>query len=146
MKKAKHKLEEVSPFRLLQEIYHPDTWKILVCTIMLNQTTGTQVHAVIKEMFRRWPNAKAMANADKRELQRLIKPCGLWKVRSERLIRFSQEFIWKDWVEPKELYGIGQYAQHSFEIFVKGLKIRPQDKELKKYVQWKYNKRRGTKS
>lgn len=130
---------EMSPLRLLQEIYHPNEWKIFVCVIMLNQTTGKQVHAVIKDLFKRYPNAKSMANAKQREVKRIIESCGLSNKRSATLIRMSQEFLWKNWLEPRELHGIGNYGQDSYDIFVRGMRIKPADKELKKYIEWKYN-------
>ena len=130
----------MSPLRLLQEIYHPNEWKILVCVLMLNQTTGTQVHKVIKELFKKYPNAKSMANAKQKEVAKIIQSCGLYNKRSATLIRFSQEFLWKKWDEPNDLFGIGQYGQDSYDIFIRGKKVAPSDKELKKYIEWKYKK------
>lgn len=127
---------EMSPLRLLQEIYHPNEWKILVCCMMLNQTTGTQVHQVIKDLFAKYPNPKSLANAKKKDLVKIIKSCGLYNRRADLLIRFSQEYMWKNWSEPMELTGIGRYAQDSYDIFVRKLSVKPSDKELKKYVKW----------
>ncbi len=129
---------EMSPLKLLQEIYHPNEWRILICVLMLNQTSGKQVHGVIKELFKKYPNPKSMANANPRELRKIIETCGLANKRSLTLIRFSQEFLWKDWQEPRQLHGIGQYGQDSYDIFIRNKKIAPSDKELKKYIQWKY--------
>ena len=109
-----------------------------MCCIMLNQTSGTQVHQVIKTLFRRYPTPKKMANANLGELSSMIKSCGLYNRRAVTLVRFSQEYLWKDWSDPKELYGIGQYARDSYSIFIEGRRIKPADKELKKYIKWKY--------
>lgn len=129
----------MSPLKLLQEIYHPNEWKIMICCICLNLTQGVQVHQVIKQLFKKYPNAKAMANARPTELKRIIKSLGLYNKRTDTLMKFSQEWLWKEWEQPRELHGIGQYAQDSFSIFAEGLHIQPQDKELKKYVKWKYS-------
>jgi len=122
---------------LLQEIYYPNEWKIFVCCIMLNQTTGTQVHQVIKDLFRRYPNPKRMSEADPVELAEVIRSCGLYNRRAAILIRMSNEFRKGDWLEPKDLYGLGQYAQESWRIFIRGEVFTPHDKELKKYIEWK---------
>jgi len=126
-----------SPLNLLQEIYQDNPWKIVVCCIMLNQTTGTQVHQIIKKLFRKYPSARKMSKADPIELSEIIRSCGLYNRRANSLIKFSQDYITKDWKEPNELYGVGQYAQDSYDIFVRDKMIRPADKELKKYMQWK---------
>lgn len=134
--------KQMSPLRLLQEIYYPNEWRILVCTILLNQTTGVQVHQVIKELFKKYPNAKAMANANRNELKKIITSLGLYNKRTDTLIRFSQEYLWMDWKNPKELHGIGEYAYHSWLIFINGAtNCKPNDKELKKYVKWQKSMR-----
>ena len=129
--------KDMSPLRLLQEIYYPNEWKILVCCILLNQTSGTQVHSIIRAFFAQYPTAKSLANARPKKLAASIKSCGLHNKRAETLIRFSQEYLWKQWEQPKELHGIGTYGQESWQIFIKKDDIEPHDKELKRYMQWK---------
>ena len=51
------------------------------------------------------------------------------------LKRMSQDWIEKDWKSVKELYGCGQYAKDSDEIFYQGcLELEPQDGELLRYI------------
>jgi methyl-CpG-binding domain protein 4 len=107
---------------------------------MLNQTTGKQVHQIIKELFRKYPTPQKMAEANPNYICSIIKSCGLYNKRSLALIRFSQEYLEKDWMEPKELFAIGKYGQDSFDIFIRGKRVKPDDKELKKYIKWKYSK------
>lgn len=129
---------KTSPYNLLQEIYRPDDWKIFVCCMMLNQTTRQQVDRVRAEFFRRWPNARRAMDADVHEMAELIKPLGLSNKRSAGIIRMSEDYIKKDWKEPKELFGLGQYAQDSYDIFIrKRLNVvDPADKFLSKYMEW----------
>jgi methyl-CpG-binding domain protein 4 len=76
-----------------------------------------------------------MASADPEEMARVIKPLGLYNRRALTLIKFSREWTEKDWREPIELHGIGQYAQDSWEIFQKNnYEIQPTDKELIGYL------------
>lgn len=129
---------KTSPYNLLQEIYRPDDWKIFVCCMMLNQTTRHQVDQVRHEFFRRWPNARKAMAADAAEMAELIKLLGLANKRSLGIIKMSTDYIEKDWREPKELYGLGQYAQDSYDIFIrKRLDVKnPADKFLSKYMDW----------
>lgn len=127
-----------SPYNLLQEIYHPDEWKIFVCCMFLNQTTRAQVDRIRHEFFRRWPHARLASHADQDEMARLITPLGLSNRRSAAIIRMSKEFLSTDWNKPSDLHGLGKYADDSYEIFIKrNLTIRnPADKFLQKYMDW----------
>ena len=127
-----------SPYNLLQEIYWPDEWKILISCMFLNQTGRRQVDAIRDEFFKRWPSAKKAAKADPDEMKEVIRSLGFVNRRTDAIIRMSSEFVTKDWNEPKELYGIGQYGQDSYDIFVRrNLNIKnPSDHVLKKYLKW----------
>lgn len=132
----------MSPFELLQEIYHDDPWKSQVCCILLNCTRRVQVDGVRAELFKRYPNAVAMSQADPQELSELIRPLGFYNRRAKALIRFSTEWSGLNWQHPRELYGIGQYAADSWDIFYNNrIDIEPKDGVLVKYILWKRTKR-----
>ena len=127
----------MSPFVLLQEIYIDDPWKIMVCCILLNQTTRKQVDKVRDTLFKRWPSPEAMAIANEDELIEVIRSLGFYNRRAKTLIKFSREWTEKDWKTPRELYGIGQYAHDSWNIFVEHKFIKnPTDHILKAYSMW----------
>jgi methyl-CpG-binding domain protein 4 len=127
-----------SPFNLLQEIYSPDEWRIFVCCMMLNQTTRRQVDRVRGRFFKLWPDAKSACNADVDHMSYVIQSLGLSNRRSSSIIKMSHDYLMKDWKEPIELYGLGKYAQDSYDIFIRGVFVEnPTDKFLKKYLDWK---------
>lgn len=131
------KPKERSPYNLLQEVYREDVWKMMVCCMLLNQTTRRQVDAVRHNFFSRWPNARKAMNADPTEMAHVIRSLGFSNRRTESIIRMSREFMEKPWKKPIELYGLGQYAQDSFDIFVRRAHVgAPSDKFLSKYVKW----------
>ena len=78
-----------------------------------------------------------MAAADESELSDIIKPLGLFRRRAKALIRMSDEFTRKEWKKPSDLYGLGKYADDSYEIFIKhNLSVdNPSDKFLMVYMQ-----------
>lgn len=128
----------MSPLNLLQEIYHPDEWKVLVCCILLNQTSRKQVDLVRDEFFKIWPSPESVKEEDFEKMRDLIAPLGFKNKRADGIIRFSREFLEKDWKDPIELYGIGRYGQDSYDIFFRDKIIEnPSDHVLKDYVQWK---------
>ncbi|GLI71770.1 hypothetical protein VaNZ11_017094 [Volvox africanus] len=85
-----------SPWGLIEEVLYDNPWRLLVACILLNRTTGRQVRQVIGPLWRAYPTAEAMAIADPRVVQDIVRPLGLHAVRAARLVRFSQEFISKE--------------------------------------------------
>ncbi len=136
-----------SPYNLLQEIYLGDVidsqgiWRVFVCCMLLNRVTRDQVDKVRFELFRRWPDAQHMAQADFLDVEKVVRPLGLGTRRAKNLIRMSNDYLTKDWTDPRELWGLGQYAYDAYRIFVLGMDVEnPSDKFLKVYMAW----RRGT--
>lgn len=50
----------------------------------------------------------------------------------------SKGFYGLQWMDPKELHGVGQYAADAYNIFCRGdwRSVSPTDKDLLKYHQW----------
>jgi methyl-CpG-binding domain protein 4 len=119
---------------LLQEVYQDDAWKMLVCCILLNLTKRTQVDIIRDELFKLYPTPNKMKNANQSELSKLLQPLGLYNRRAKSLKRFSEDWV-KGFNSVDELYGIGQYAKDSWEIFQNdNLNVNPTDKVLLKYL------------
>lgn len=121
--------------QMIQQVFITEPWKIFVGCIMLNMTTGTQVHQVIYKFFDKYPTPESASNANIEDIKRIIHPLGMQNKRAMTIKRFSHDFINKDWVRPSECYGIGKYAEDSWDIFVlKRYDTKPHDKELKAYL------------
>ena len=119
---------------LLQEIYQPDGWKMLTCCMLLNLTNRKQVDTVRDELFKRYPTPKDMMNANQSELAELLKPLGLYNRRAKSLKKMSEGYV-KGFKSVDELYGIGQYAKDSWEIFQNNNRnVNPTDKVLLAYL------------
>ena len=119
---------------LLQEIYRDDPWKMLVCCILLNLTKRTQVDGIRHELFNRYPTPEKMSKANQEELSELLQPLGLYNRRANTLVRFSEDWI-NGFTDVKDLYGIGQYAKDSWEIFQNNnMNVNPTDKVLQEYL------------
>ena len=119
---------------LLQEIYQPDGWKMLTCCMLLNLTNRKQVDTIRDELFKRYPTPKDMMNADESELAQLLHPLGLYNRRANSLKKMSKGYV-KGFKSVDELYGIGQYAKDSWEIFQNNnMNVKPTDKVLQEYL------------
>ena len=119
---------------LLQEIYQSDGWKMLTCCMLLNLTNRKQVDTIREELFEKYPTPEDMVDADEFELAELLKPLGLYNRRAKSLKKMSQGYI-KGFKSVDELYGIGQYAKDSWEIFQNNnTDVEPTDKVLQEYL------------
>jgi methyl-CpG-binding domain protein 4 len=137
---------ETSPYDLLQERFRHDPWKLLVVCMMLNQTSAVQVKAVMGAFFEKYPDAAAASNAAQEEMAEIIRPLGLYRRRSNAIIRMSRDYnaassihgsLVDDWLEVQDFYGVGKYAADSYRMFVMGEIVDDaEDKELKRYVEW----------
>jgi len=128
----------LSPHQLIQEKYWPDEWKILICCLLLNQTSRKQLDQVVETFFEKYPNADSLLSANLNELKNLIRPLGMYNRRANTLIRFSNEYLDGNWISPKDLYGCGKYADDAWRIFCKGEwnDVKPNDHALNDYHSW----------
>lgn len=113
--------------------------------MFLNQTGRKQVDVVRDKFFKMWPDAKKASKADPEKMKDVIRSLGFVNRRTDSIIRMSTDFITMKWKEPKELFGIGQYGQDSYDIFVRGnINIKnPSDHVLKKYLKWAKTNKHG---
>lgn len=122
--------------RILQEVYKYSPWRMLICCIALNQSSGLQVKPIVKKLFDKYPTPLAMIGANREEMADILKPTGLQNVKAERIQNFVNDYFNKKWKRPIELRGIGQYGQDSWDIFIKkNHKIKPTDKVLISYLE-----------
>ena len=63
-----------------------DAFQLLIATRLSAQCTDARVNMVTPELFRRYPDAKSFASADIKEIEELIKTCGLYKTKAADLV------------------------------------------------------------
>ncbi len=67
------------------ELVHKNPYQLLIATMLSAQTTDKQVNRVTPELFKRFPDAKALAEADIGEIESLIKTCGFYKTKARNI-------------------------------------------------------------
>lgn len=119
---------------LIQEQYAADPWKIMICCILLNQTTNQQVRKIIQEFFERWPDPSSILKEDVSTISSFIRSTGFQNVKAKRIQDFSQ--AWKKGLRDyKLLPGLGEYARDTWRIFVDNdFDFIPKDKKLRMYL------------
>lgn len=127
-----------SPFNLIQETLFHDPWKLLIATIFLNKTTGKMAIPVLWKFFDRYPSPEVASQSQWEPIAELLKSLGLNQLRAKTIVRFSDEYLNKEWRYPIELHGIGKYGNDSYRIFCVGewRQVTPQDHMLNKYHAW----------
>lgn len=132
-----------SPYNLIQEHVQDDPWRVFVVCIFCNLTRRVDSEPIMWEFFRRWPDAESASEASFDEIVDLIQNLGLKQRRAKTLIQMSRDYLDWDKKEPKDLYGIGEYADAAYKIFCekKWAQIpEPKDGALKNYWRWVNNK------
>jgi endonuclease III len=64
---------------------HRNAFQLLIATILSAQCTDERVNMVTPELFRRWPTAKALADAPLEELQAVIQPTGFFRAKAKSI-------------------------------------------------------------
>jgi endonuclease-3 len=84
--------------------YGADPWRLLVMARLSAQCTDARVNIVSRELFSKFPTVEAMANADIGELENVVRPCGLYRMKADGIKKSSEMLIERfDGVVPKTM-------------------------------------------
>mgnify|MGYP003328468328 FL=1 len=112
-----------------------NAWQHMVGVICLNQTHRKQVKRILPDFFRRWPTHISILQDTREDVEKMIAPLGMRRVRSERIYRMSEQFESWNGEDATELYGIGKYGSDSYRLFYKNeIPENVGDHELKRYI------------
>lgn len=67
--------------------------QLLVATVLSAQTTDRVVNQVTPEVFARWPDAGALAGADRVELEEVLHPVGFYRAKAQALRGIGQALV-----------------------------------------------------
>jgi endonuclease-3 len=75
------------------ELDFDNPFELLVVTVLSAQTTDRRVNAVRPRLFSAYPDAHAMAGADREKLERLLQPTGFFRAKADALLKLSQALV-----------------------------------------------------
>ncbi|HEX6970465.1 MAG TPA: endonuclease III [Micromonosporaceae bacterium] len=75
------------------ELNHDGPLQLAVATILSAQCTDQRVNEVTPKLFARYPTALDYANADRAELEELIRPTGFFRNKADSLIKLGQALV-----------------------------------------------------
>ncbi|MBE6718877.1 MAG: endonuclease III [Ruminococcaceae bacterium] len=75
--------------------YQGEPWKLLVLARLSAQCTDKRVNIVAVPLFERYPTLESMAECDIQELENIIKPCGLYRMKAKDIKESCRTLIEK---------------------------------------------------
>jgi endonuclease III len=75
------------------ELEHRNPFELLVATILSAQTTDVRVNVVTPDLFARYPTPAALAGADPREVEEIIRSTGFYQNKTKSLIGMASELV-----------------------------------------------------
>ena len=75
------------------ELDFDNAFELLVVTVLSAQTTDRRVNAVRPALFAAYPDAEAMAGAERERLEQIIQPTGFFRAKTESLLKLSQALV-----------------------------------------------------
>jgi endonuclease-3 len=95
-------------------LQHEDTYTLLVAVVLSAQCTDVRVNQVTPKLFGKADNPFDMVKLDVREIEAIIRPCGLSPRKSQAIYDLSRILIEKhegkvpmDWIALESLPGVG---------------------------------------
>ncbi len=87
------RLEEIYPNAPCALLYGGDGWRLLVMGRLSAQCTDARVNEVSVPLFEKYPTAKDMANANISEVEQIVKPCGLYRMKAKNIVDASKNLL-----------------------------------------------------
>lgn len=75
------------------ELDHRNPFELLVATVLSAQSTDVRVNTVTPVLFARWPTPEALAEADRDELEQVIRSTGFFRNKAAALLGLSQAIV-----------------------------------------------------
>ncbi|MBR2971980.1 MAG: endonuclease III [Clostridia bacterium] len=87
------RFKEIYPEATCALEYGGDPWRLLVMGRLSAQCTDARVNIVCRELFSRFPTPEAMAVGELAEIERIVKPCGLYRMKASSIKEASRIIV-----------------------------------------------------
>ncbi|MBQ9425388.1 MAG: endonuclease III [Erysipelotrichaceae bacterium] len=72
------------------QLHHKNHFELLIAVVLSAQTTDERVNSVTPELFEMYPDAHALADAELSDVERIIRPIGLYHNKAINIIKLSK--------------------------------------------------------
>ena len=73
--------------------YKGDPWRLLVMGRLSAQCTDARVNEVSVRLFERFPTPEAMADGELSEIENIVKPCGVFRMKAANIKDASRQLV-----------------------------------------------------
>ena len=87
------RFKEIYPEATCALEYNGDPWRLLVMGRLSAQCTDARVNIVCRELFSAFSTPEAMAYGDLAEIERIVKPCGLYRMKASSIKDASRMLV-----------------------------------------------------
>jgi endonuclease-3 len=99
--RAQKKVRARSIYRILSKTYpnvrceldYKSPFQLLVATVLSAQCTDKRVNQTTPALFKKYPNPKKMAEAEIKDIQRLVKSTGFYRAKAKNIKSLSSKII-----------------------------------------------------
>jgi endonuclease-3 len=75
------------------ELDFADPFQLLVATVLSAQTTDKRVNTVTPTLFAAYPDAVALAAAEREKVEQIVQPTGFFRAKTDSLLKLSQALV-----------------------------------------------------
>ncbi len=75
------------------ELDYRTPFELLCATILSAQCTDARVNLTTPELFRRWPDARALAHADVRDVEEVVRSTGFFRNKAKNLVGMARALV-----------------------------------------------------
>ncbi len=77
------------------ELDFSNPFELLVVTVLSAQTTDRRVNSVSPTLFAAYPDAHALAAADREKVEQIIQPTGFFRAKTQSIVKLAQALVEK---------------------------------------------------
>ena len=75
------------------ELDFADPFQLLVATVLSAQTTDKRVNTVTPTLFAHYPDAAALASAEREKVELIVQPTGFFRAKTDSLLKLAQALV-----------------------------------------------------
>lgn len=127
----------ISGTALQREMRHP--YRVLISTILSHRTKDENTHRASSDLFRKYPSVQDVAGAPLKDLEKLVRPSGFYKVKAKRikevskiLLRDFRGEVPRDFDELMSLPSVGRKTANCVLVYAFGEPAMPVDVHVHK--------------
>lgn len=64
---------------------YDQAWKLLVSVRLAAQCTDARVNVVVQDLYEKYPDVNALAEADPADIEAIVRPCGLGRSKAREI-------------------------------------------------------------